>query len=92
MSPDSSGADAPPRPDTVFLSAGEASGDWSGSLLLQALHVARPELVARGIGGTRLAAAGMKLIADSSTWGAIGLFEGLTKVPRIWGAMQAAGA
>jgi lipid-A-disaccharide synthase len=92
MSPDSSGADASARPDTVFISAGEASGDWSGSLLLQALHAARPELVARGIGGKRLAAAGMELVADSSTWGAIGLLEGLMKVPQIWGAMQAARA
>lgn len=79
---------APGPPGAVFIIAGEASGDWSGSLLVRAMRRARPELSFRGIGGRRLAAAGVEVRFDSSSWGAIGVFDALKKVPRMWRAMH----
>lgn len=76
-------------PETVFLIAGEASGDWSGSLLARALRKARPEVKLEGIGGRRMAAAGVDLHLDSSGWGAIGFFEAVCKLPVLLGALRA---
>ena len=78
------------RRPSVFLSAGEASGDWAGALLAQALRQRRSDLALRGIGGRRMAAAGVELVADSSDWGAIGVFEAAQKAPRVWRALRAA--
>ena len=77
---------------SVFLAAGEASGDWAGALLAHALHQRKPDLILRGIGGPRMAAAGVALIADSSDWGAIGVFEAARKAPRAWRALRTARA
>ena len=76
----------------VFLAAGEASGDWAGGLLARELRALRNDLALAGIGGRQMAAAGVDLLADSSTWGAIGVFEAATKVPRVWRALRAARA
>jgi len=73
---------------SVLLVAGEASGDWAGALLAQALRKRRADLVLRGIGGRRMAAAGVELFADSSDWGAIGVFEAAAKVPRACGVLR----
>ena len=68
---------------SVFISAGEASGDWAGARLAEALRACRSDLRLSGIGGRRMASAGVQLVADSSTWGAIGVFEALSKIPRV---------
>ena len=39
---------------TIWLLAGEASGDVLGARLMQALRVLRPGLVFAGIGGPRM--------------------------------------
>jgi len=74
---------------SVFIIAGEASGDWAGALLARELRRARPDLKLAGIGGRRMAGAGVDVRFDCARWGAIGLLEGLTKVPQVWGAMRA---
>jgi len=76
-------------PATVFLSAGEASGDWTGAMLARTLGELRPDLRLRGIGGRRMAEAGVELTSDSSSWGAIGVFEALSKLPRVLGILRA---
>jgi len=76
-------------PASVFLAAGEASGDWSGAMLAQALRQLRPDLRLLGIGGRRMAEAGVELFTDSSSWGAIGVFEALSKLPRVLGILRA---
>jgi lipid-A-disaccharide synthase len=76
-------------PATVFLSAGEASGDWTGAMLARTLGELRPDLSLRGIGGRRMAEAGVELTSDSSSWGAIGVFEALSKLPRVLGILRA---
>jgi lipid-A-disaccharide synthase len=73
----------------IFMVAGEASGDWVGALLAEALRRQRPGVSIAGIGGRRMAAAGVELFADSSGWGAIGVFEAASRVPRVWWALRA---
>ncbi len=72
----------------VFVVAGEASGDWAGALLAEALRARGGDLRLSGIGGPRMAAAGVELFADSSGWGAIGIFEAAAKVPHLWRVLR----
>ncbi len=41
-----------------------------------------------GIGGRRMREAGVELLTDTSTWGSIGPFEVITRLPSIWLAYQ----
>ena len=66
---------------SLFISAGEASGDWAGALLVEALRRQGCELELLGVGGRRLREAGVHLVADSSSWGAIGVFATIPKLP-----------
>src|SRR3990172_5715419 len=63
------------RRPRVFLVAGEVSGDLHGADLAAELLTLAPEVRLEGIGGRRMAAAGVTLIEDSSDWGVIGWFE-----------------
>lgn len=74
--------------ESVFIAAGEASGDWAGARLAEALGRLRGDLELQGIGGRQMAAAGVELFADSSQWGAIGVFESAVKVPRVWRVLK----
>lgn len=65
----------------VFFSAGEASGDAYGAELLVRLGPVASEVEA--VGGRRLRETGAKLVADSSTWGAMGIFESLRVAPKV---------
>ena len=64
--------------------AGEASGDLHGAGLVRALRQQRDHLRFLGIGGPRLRAEGMELVADSSTWGLVGLPESAGWFLRVW--------
>lgn len=57
----------------VVFSVGEASGDAVAAVL--ASEIADLDLV--GVGGRRMAAAGVELLADSSKWGAISIVQSL---------------
>jgi lipid-A-disaccharide synthase len=72
----------------IVLVAGEASGDAAGARLAMALQRKLPGVAIEGIGGRRMAAAGVELLADSSRWGAIGVADALAKIPRVWGALR----
>ena len=78
------------QPVSIFVSAGEASGDWAGARLARAIMARDPEASLHGIGGRQMLRAGVQLMADSSEWSAIGLTHSLGKVPRIWRALRAA--
>ena len=72
----------------VFFSAGEASGDAYAAAMATAIGSAAkadPDLsvTLAGIGGKRFRETGAKLIADSSTWGAISITEALKVYPRV---------
>ncbi len=68
---------------TLFIVAGEPSGDLHAANLLRALRERAPDLQARGIGGPRLAAAGMTLQHDLASDAVMGLFPVLAALPRL---------
>ena len=75
-------------PPSIFISAGEASGEHYGALLATALsHIFAPkgetaELC--GMGGPRMAAAGVELIVRAEDMAVMGLTEVVLHLPRIY--------
>lgn len=63
----------------VFFIAGEASGDMHGANLIQALKAAQPDLRCSGLGGRRMAEAGMELVYDLAGDAIMGFVEVLRK-------------
>ncbi len=68
---------------SVVILTGEASGDLYGADLAQNLRACLPDIGIHGVGGARMAAAGVHLIADSRNWGAIGIVESLKVAPKV---------
>ena len=63
----------------VFILTGEPSGDLHGAHLAEALHALDPDMTITGTGGVRMREAGVRLVANSEHWGAIGIPEALQK-------------
>lgn len=57
----------------IFISAGETSGDLHGANLVRALRHLAPEAELVGLGGPRMARAGLRLLENTSDFGVIGL-------------------
>lgn len=74
------GGDRPPR---IALVAGEASGDQLGGELAAALAARWPGAELAGVGGPRMAAAGVRLWSDYGPLAVMGLFEVLRHLPRL---------
>jgi lipid-A-disaccharide synthase len=68
----------------IFLSAGEVSGDIYGADLIQELRVQAPVCRFVGMGGPRMQAAGMSLLANPLAYSAVGLSENLAGLPWFW--------
>ena len=73
---------------SIFISAGEASGEHYGALLADALQ---KQLAASGqtasffgMGGERMAAAGVECVVRSEDMAVMGLTEVVRHLPRIW--------
>ena len=66
---------------TVFVSAGEPSGDAHAAGLIAALRAARPDVSIEAFGGPRMAAAGARLTARMEDYTVLGLVEVVRKVP-----------
>jgi lipid-A-disaccharide synthase len=73
---------------TIFISAGEASGEHYGALLADALQ---KQLAASGqtagffgMGGERMKAAGVECVVRSEEMAVMGLTEVVRHLPRIW--------
>ena len=62
--------------------AGEASGDLHGGALLQELQRRAPDLAVAGVGGARMRAARMAILADVSSLSAAGVVEILGSLRR----------
>jgi len=73
---------------SILLLAGEASGDYHAAALVRDLKDANPEIRVSGIGGDRLAAAGMELLHHYRDINTIGLSEGFSKIRNIVKAYQ----
>ena len=77
-----------PEQIRIFISAGEASGDNYGALILQALRERQPATAVFGCAGARLAEAGCEAVVDAATVTMVGLVEVLPGLPRAWRALQ----
>jgi lipid-A-disaccharide synthase len=60
---------------TLFVVAGEVSGDLLAAPLIELVRRRDPQLRVAGVGGSRLEAAGCEILYDSTTWGVIGYVD-----------------
>jgi len=72
----------------VLVSAGDASGDAHAAELVGALRKARPDLVCFGLGGPRLAEAGVAIEVPLAEVAVGGFVEVLGAVPRVLSAWR----
>ena len=67
---------------TIWINAGELSGDMQAAALLRALHQIRPDLRAVGMGGPLLAGAGQHNLLRVEDLSVMGIAEVITAIPR----------
>lgn len=89
------GADAGEEGATVFLSAGERSGDRHAARVVRELAGRRPDLRFTGLGGPAMAAEGVELLAGLEDLAVMGYAEVLRRLPyffslrrRVWRALE----
>ncbi|MCH8274544.1 MAG: hypothetical protein IH851_07125 [Armatimonadetes bacterium] len=70
--------------ESVLISAGEASGDAVGAGLLNEMRSAGFAGEAWCIGGVRLKASGANVLCDSTRWSALGIYQSLKVLPRVF--------
>jgi len=73
---------------SVFIAAGEPSGDLHASRLLRELQRLRGDVQALGVGGQHLAAAGMEVLDDLASDAVMGIFPVLRALPRLRRSFQ----
>jgi lipid-A-disaccharide synthase len=69
---------------TIFLSAGEASGEHYGALLLAELKSRIPAARFLGMGGERMATLGLERVVRSEDVAVMGITEVIRHLPRIY--------
>jgi lipid-A-disaccharide synthase len=69
----------------IFLSAGEASGEHYGTLLIPAIRRLEPEAEFFGLGGQRMEALGFRRIVRAEDVAVMGITEVILHMPRIYG-------
>jgi lipid-A-disaccharide synthase len=79
-------------PPTIFISAGEASGEHYGALVIDALkarHAAAGQTATFfGMGGPRMEAAGLDVVVRSEEMAVMGITEVVRHLPRIYGGFR----
>ena len=73
----------------VLVSAGEVSGDVAGALLAEALLRLDRGTVLYGLGGERMAAAGVEVLRDTNPLGTVGVSEAFHVLPSLARAFRA---
>ena len=73
----------------IMLSAGETSGDLHGGTLCRALRALEPGVGLVGMGGPRMAAAGMEVVADPTAHAVVGTSEAVGRLPGLYRAYRA---
>jgi lipid-A-disaccharide synthase len=76
---------SPPR---IFLSAGEPSGDLHGARVAAALRHRFPDVELLGLGGDRMAAEGVRLLAHVDRLAVMGFAEVMRHLPYFVGLMR----
>lgn len=74
-------------PLRVFVSTGEASGELLAIDLLATMRAQGVQIEADGIGGDRLAAAGVNVVHRTAGWASLGPIDALAKIPKLYGIM-----
>ncbi|MBA2653869.1 MAG: lipid-A-disaccharide synthase [Gammaproteobacteria bacterium] len=69
--------------DTLFVVAGEASGDLHGANLVKEILKERPDIKFYAMGSQQLAKAGAKIVVDAKGLGIVGFSEVLSKLNQI---------
>jgi lipid-A-disaccharide synthase len=72
----------------IMLSAGEASGDLHGATMCRAIRALDPAVRLIGMGGPRMAAAGVEILVDPTANAAVGTSEAMGRVPAIYRAYK----
>ncbi len=72
---------APGRGPRIFFVAGEVSGDVQAAHLARALRERLPGVDLVGLGGPRMAEAGVRVLQDTSGWGVVGYLEAYVRIP-----------
>jgi lipid-A-disaccharide synthase len=72
----------------LLISAGEASGESYGALLIAALKRREPSLDCFGVGGERMRGAGCCLVVDAKDIAVVGLAEVVSHLPKIRGEFR----
>lgn len=72
----------------IMLSAGEASGDLHGATMCRALRSLDPGVRLIGMGGPRMAAAGVEILVDPTAHAAVGTSEAIGRVPGLYRAYK----
>ena len=67
----------------VFFATGEASGELLASELFSAMRAQHASIEADGIGGERLAAAGVQIIQSTAGWASMGPLAAIGKIPKL---------
>lgn len=65
----------------VFFVAGEVSGDVEAAHLATALRERLPSAEFVGFGGPRMGEAGVRVLADTSSWSVVGYVEAYARIP-----------
>jgi lipid-A-disaccharide synthase len=68
----------------VLISVGEASGDLHGAAFVAALRAQAPTVQVCGLGGARMAAAGVTLLEPPGRMAVMGFAEVLSTIPHHW--------
>jgi len=68
----------------VLLVAGEVSGDLHGATLARALAALAPGIALAGMGGPRMAAAGVRILHGIERTAVVGGTEALGRLPVLW--------
>lgn len=73
----------------ILVSAGEVSGDIAGARLARELGARRPLATFFGLGGPRMADAGVEVLVDTNGLGTVGISESFRVVPGLLRAFSA---
>src|ERR1700728_86642 len=69
----------------IFMSAGEASGEHYGALLMTEIRRMAPEAEFFGLGGTRMANLGLRRVVRAEDVAVMGITEVILHMPHIYG-------
>ena len=79
---------AAPRAPTIWINAGEVSGDMHGAGLMRAFHQAGVAASFVGMGGPEMIAEGLTAELHSEELSLVGLTEVIGHLPRILGMLR----